>query len=298
MIADRDRASPDGLPPLRDVINEYGLRARKSLGQNFILDFNLTRRIARAAGPLQGKTVIEIGPGPGGLTRAFFLEGARRVVAIERDRHYRPALEAIARRYPERFTLQIGDALAANWAQLQGNCAGKPVIAANLPYNVATRLLVGWLESEPWPPWYAKLVLMFQKEVAQRIMAMPETKPYGRLAVISQWRTNPRQLFILPPDAFTPPPKVASALVEFVPRERPTPACPVKVLAEITAAAFGQRRKMLRQSLKSLVSDPEALLTVAAISPTLRGEALTVRQFAELAYLLARLPANTVEAKQ
>jgi 16S rRNA (adenine1518-N6/adenine1519-N6)-dimethyltransferase len=298
MTADRDGASPDGLPPLREVINDYGLKARKSLGQNFILDFNLTRRIARAAGPLQGKTVIEIGPGPGGLTRAFFLEGARRVVAIERDVRYRPALEAIALRYPGRLTFQIGDALAINWAQPQGNCGGKPVIAANLPYNAATRLLIGWLEIEPWPPWYAKLVLMFQKEVAQRIMAVPETKPYGRLAVISQWRTTPRQLLILPPDAFTPPPKVASALVEFVPRERPAPACPVKSLARLTAAAFGQRRKMLRQSLKSLVRDPEALLTAAAIAPTLRGEALTVRQFAELAYVLARWAADNVAAER
>jgi 16S rRNA (adenine1518-N6/adenine1519-N6)-dimethyltransferase len=294
MSASGTGASPDGLPPLGEVIRALGLSARKSLGQNFILDLNLTRRIARAAGPLDGRTVVEIGPGPGGLTRALLLEGARRVVAVERDERCRPALEAIAARYPGRLEVTYGDALDTPWEQLAHRAAGtdKPVIAANLPYNVATLLLIGWLESDPWPPWFQHMVLMFQKEVAERIVAAPGTKAYGRLAVIAQWRTRPRLLFTLKPEAFTPPPSVASAVVDFVPIERPAPACSVKTLGAVTAAAFGQRRKMLRQSLKPLTPEPEALLAAAGIVPTLRGEALSVHDFARLAYVLERFPAR------
>ena len=281
-------ASPDGLPPLREVIRELDLAAKKSLGQNFILDLNLTRRIARAAGPLHGRSVIEVGPGPGGLTRALFLEGAERVVAIERDERCRPALEAIAARYPGRLTVEFGDALHADWPRLAALAAPRPTIVANLPYNVATILLVGWLESEPWPPWYDRMVLMFQKEVAERIVAEQGTKAYGRLAVLAQWRTRPRLLFTLKPEAFTPPPSVASAVVEFTPIEQPNPACSVKTLGQVTGAAFGQRRKMLRQSLRSLLPEPEPLLDAAGIAPTLRGEALTVRDFARLAYVFER----------
>lgn len=274
---------PDGLPPLREVISAHGLAADKKLGQNFILDFNLTRRIARAAGPLDGRSVVEIGPGPGGLTRALFMEGAARVIAIERDERCRPVLDEIAARYPGRFTAHFADATTLDWAQLAAALPDKPIIAANLPYNVATSLLIGWLEAEPWPPWYAAMALMFQKEVAERIVATPATKAYGRLAVISQWRTEPRLLFTLPPDAFVPPPKISSAVVGFVPRATPLPACNVMTLGRVTAAAFGQRRKMLRQSLKSLRPDTEVLLEATGIDGTRRGETLSVAEFARLA---------------
>ena len=292
-------ATPDGLPPLGEVIRSLALDARKSLGQNFILDLNLTRRIARAAGDLNGRTVVEIGPGPGGLTRALLMEGAGRVLAIETDQRCRPALAAIAQRYPERLQVCFEDALKTDWARLAAELApARPLIAANLPYNVATLLLIAWLESEPWPPWYQRMVLMFQKEVAQRITAKPATKAYGRLAVIAQWRCRARLLFTIKPEAFTPPPTVASALVEFEPIERPQPACSVKSLGRVTAAAFGQRRKMLRQSLKALVPDAEALLAAAAIDPTLRGEALGVAEFARLAYVLERWPTGrTLKAR-
>jgi 16S rRNA (adenine1518-N6/adenine1519-N6)-dimethyltransferase len=290
MSTPRPGASPDGLPPLGEVVRDLELSARRSLGQNFILDLNLTRRIARAAGPLAGKTVIEVGPGPGGLTRALFLEGAARVIAVERDERCRPALEAIARRYPGRLEAHFADALEADWRALAAGSTGRPVIAANLPYNVATLLLIGWLEADPWPPWYERMVLMFQKEVAERIVAPPAGKAYGRLAVIAQWRTRPQLLFTLRPEAFTPPPAVASAVVAFEPVERPAPECSVRSLGKVTAAAFGQRRKMLRQSLKTVTPDPEALLAAAGIAPTLRGEALAVRDFARLAYVLERLP--------
>ncbi len=283
------RLAADGLPPLGDVIRSLELSARKNLGQNFILDLNLTRRIARAAGPLEGRTVVEVGPGPGGLTRALLMEGARRVVAVERDERCRPALEAIARHYPGRLEVHYGDALAADWDALVPGGPARPVIAANLPYNIATRLLVGWLESEPWPPWYERMVLMFQREVAERIVAAPGSKAYGRLAVIAQWRTRPRVAFGVPPEAFTPPPSVASAVVELVPIAEPTPECRVQTLGAVTAAAFGQRRKMLRQSLRALTRDPEPLLAAAGITPTLRAEALAVRDFARLAYVFERL---------
>jgi 16S rRNA (adenine1518-N6/adenine1519-N6)-dimethyltransferase len=281
----RGGASPDGLPPLRDVIRDAALAADKRLGQNFILDFNLTRRIARAAGPLDGKTVIEIGPGPGGLTRALLMEGAAHVVAVERDERCRPVLDVISAHYPGRLTVHFGDAITQRWEGLASETAGRPIIVANLPYNIATLLLIGWLETEPWPPWYERMVLMFQKEVAERIVAEPGTKAYGRLAVISQWRCEPQLRFTLKPEAFTPPPKVASAVVEFRPRAIPLPACSVTTLGRVTGAAFGQRRKMLRQSLKSLTPFPELLLGRAGVDPTRRGETLSVVEFATLAQI-------------
>ncbi|MEQ1649054.1 MAG: 16S rRNA (adenine(1518)-N(6)/adenine(1519)-N(6))-dimethyltransferase RsmA [Hyphomicrobiaceae bacterium] len=289
-------ASPDGLPPLRDVIRAHGLSAEKKLGQNFLLDLNLTRRIARAAAgrhaavgslPLAGKTVVEIGPGPGGLTRALFLEGAERVIVIERDERCLPVLQDIGARYPGQLEVHIGDATEINWRALTAQATSKPIVAANLPYNIATLLLIGWLESDPWPPWYERMTLMFQKEVADRITAEPNSKAYGRLSVISKWRTVPKQVLTLKPEAFTPPPKVASAVVEFVPRETPEPACDVKVLGRVTAAAFGQRRKMLRQSLKALTPFPELLLARAGIDGMRRGETLSIAEFGTLAQLMS-----------
>ncbi len=284
--------SPDGLPPLREVIASLGLSAKKSLGQNFILDLNLTRRIARAAGPLRGRTVVEVGPGPGGLTRALFLEGAAYVIVLERDERCAPALGMIAERYPGRLKVQFGDALKANWPHLLSKHNGKATIAANLPYGVATLLLVGWLETEPWPPWYDRMVLMFQNEVAERIVATPATKPYGRLSVLSQWRTQVRKVLTLPPEAFTPPPKVASAVVDFVPRSNPGLPCSAQSVGKVTAAAFGQRRKMLRTSLKQLLPDPEGFLEVAGIAGNLRAEDVGVRDYAKLAHIFERSKAG------
>jgi 16S rRNA (adenine1518-N6/adenine1519-N6)-dimethyltransferase len=280
--------SPDGLDPLREVIRRHELAAKKSLGQNFILDLNLTRRIARAGGPVDGRTVVEVGPGPGGLTRGLLLEGAARVVAVERDRRCLPALAEIAARYPGQLDVHEGDALDADWRTLLGAEQQKAVIAANLPYGAATQLLVGWLESEPWPPWWDRMVLMFQKEVAERIVAPPGSGAYGRLSVISQWRSDPHIALTLKPEAFTPPPKVSSAVVVFTPRAHPQPACSVKTLGRVTAAAFGQRRKMLRASLKTLVANPEELLDAAGIAPDLRAERVSVRDFAKLALVYER----------
>lgn len=285
-------ASPDGLPPLREVIRALGLSAKKSLGQNFILDLNLTRKIARAAGPLAGRTVIEVGPGPGGLTRALFLEGAARVIAIERDERCLPALEAISTRYDGRLQVSHADALQTDWPRLLDPAGGKAVIAANLPYNVATLLLVGWMESEPWPPWWERMALMFQKEVAERIVAAPGTKAYGRLSVLTQWRADARIAFTLRPEAFTPPPKVASAVVVITRRPEPLLAPSVQALGRVTAAAFGQRRKMLRVGLKSLTSDPMPLLEAAAISPMLRAEQLSVADFVRLAAIWEKMRGN------
>jgi len=284
---------PDGLPPLRSVIEAQGLAAKKSLGQNFLLDLNITRKIARALGDMRGRTVVEVGPGPGGLTRALFIEGAERVVAVERDARCAGALGQIADLYPGRLDVHFADALDADWHALvqvtRGPATHGPVsIAANLPYNVATQLLIDWLETEPWPPWYDRMVLMFQREVAERIVAVASSKAYGRLSVLSQWRTRARIIMHLPAEAFTPPPKVASAVVEFVPIPLPQPACSVKTLGRVTAAAFGQRRKMLRQSLKGLVAMPELLLAQAGIAPTERAERLTVEDFARLALILDR----------
>lgn len=280
--------SPDGLPPLRDVIRTFDLAARKSLGQNFILDLNLTRRIARAAGPLVGELVIEVGPGPGGLTRGLLLEGAGRVIAVEADERCLPALAAISARYPGRLDVVQGDALDVDWPALVASAGQRAIIAANLPYYVATRLLVQWLEAEPWPPWWQRMALMFQKEVAERIVAAPLTKAYGRLAVIAQWRSSPRIALTLGPEAFTPPPKVASAVVVFEPRPVCEPACSVVTLGRVTAAAFGQRRKMLRQSLRALGHDVPTLLEETGIDPEARAETLSPAQFATLASAVDR----------
>ena len=274
-------ASPDGLPPLRDVIERYELKAKKALGQNFLLDLNITRKIARNCGDMTARTIVEVGPGPGGLTRALLLEGAKRVIAIERDERCRPALQDISARYPGRLDVHFGDALEANWQELLGPSPGPVTIAANLPYGVATVLLVGWLEQEPWPPWFDRMVLMFQREVAERIVAEPNSKAYGRLTVLTQFRSNARIVMNLPGEAFTPPPKVASAVVEF--RPKTATGCSVKALGKITAAAFGQRRKMLRASLKQLTPMPELLLKKCDIDPTKRAEQLQVSDFVRLA---------------
>ena len=272
----------DGLPPLRDVIATHGLQAMKQLGQNFLLDLNLTGRIARAAGPLAGVTVIEVGPGPGGLTRALLAEGAEKVIAIERDRRCLDALAEIAAHYPGRLEVIEGDAMQVDMSKL---ATGRVRIAANLPYNIGTPLLLGWLQSEPWPPFYEKMTLMFQREVAERIVATPKDDAYGRLGVICGWRSEARILFDISPKAFTPPPKVVSSVVEVVPRQTPL-ACSRAKLERVTAAAFGQRRKMLRQSLKSLGTDPLPLLAAAGIVETARAEEIDVAGFVRLANAL------------
>ena len=278
--------SIDDLPPLRDVIRKHDLVARKSLGQNFLLDLNLTGRIARAAGPLEGVTVIEIGPGPGGLTRALLSHGARRVVAIERDRRAIAALHEIAECCPGQLTVIEGDALDFDPS---AHIDGAPArIVANLPYNIATVLLAGWLETEPWPPFYDRLILMFQREVAERIVAQPNSKAYGRLSILAQWRTQPKILFDIAPSAFVPPPKVTSSVVEFVPRTSPEP-CDRRALTRVAEAAFGQRRKMLRQSLKSLTPDPGKLLEIAGLKPTDRAEDIPVPGFVRLARAFAAI---------
>ncbi|MCB1384397.1 MAG: 16S rRNA (adenine(1518)-N(6)/adenine(1519)-N(6))-dimethyltransferase RsmA [Nitratireductor sp.] len=267
----------DDLPPLRDVIARHELMAKKALGQNFLLDLNLTSRIARQAGPLDGHDVVEVGPGPGGLTRAILAAGARRVIAIERDRRCLPALAEIAARYPGRLEVIEGDALATDAAHRIERPAR---IIANLPYNVATPLLAGWLLAEPWPAWFCSMTLMFQKEVAQRICAQPGSKDYGRLSILSQWRCEPHIAFDVGPKAFTPPPKVTSSVVVLEPRQAPL-ACRSGDLERVTQAAFGQRRKMLRQSLKPLGGAP--LLEKAGIDPERRAETLDVAEFVALA---------------
>ena len=284
----------DELPPLREVIARHGLSTRKSLGQNFLLDLNLTARIARAAGDLSDVTVIEVGPGPGGLTRALLAAGARKVVAIERDERCLPALEEIAAHYPGRLEVVAGDALHADYAAL---AAGEPAkIVANLPYNIATPLLVGWLKAEPWPPFYRSLTLMFQREVALRIVAATGDDAYGRLGVLAGWRTEARILFDVSPRAFTPPPKVVSSVVELVPRQAPF-ACEANLLERVTAAAFGQRRKMLRQSLKALGIDPAVLLAAAGIPETARAEEVDVAGFAAMARALAAAVPDTASTR-
>jgi 16S rRNA (adenine1518-N6/adenine1519-N6)-dimethyltransferase len=275
----------DDLPPLREAIRRHGLTARKSLGQNFLLDLNLTGRIARAAGPLAGVTVVEIGPGPGGLTRALLAQGAGRVIAIERDERAIAALDEIAAHYPGRLTVVAGDALAFDVTTMLD--AGPACVVANLPYNIATALLVSWLTVEPWPPWYDRLTLMFQREVAERIVAEPGSKAYGRLSVLAGWRAEARILFDIAPSAFVPPPKVTSSLVQLIPRATPL-TCARRALERVTAAAFGQRRKMLRQSLRPLGLDPIPLLEKAAIDPTARAEDIAVAGFVALARGLER----------
>jgi 16S rRNA (adenine1518-N6/adenine1519-N6)-dimethyltransferase len=273
-------AQIDDLPPLRDVIRRHGMSAKKSLGQNFLLDLNLTARIARAAGPLDGITVLEVGPGPGGLTRALLALGAERVIAVERDDRALAALAEIAARYPGRLEIVSGDALEFDARVHLGHERAR--VVANLPYNIATALLVGWLTAEPWPPWYDSLVLMFQREVAERIVAEPGSKTYGRLSVLANWRCDTKILFDVAPSAFVPPPKVTSSVVRLVPRAKPL-ACDAQALQRLTEAAFGQRRKMLRQSLKALGVDTAALLAKAAIDPTARAEEIPVEGFVKLA---------------
>ena len=275
-------AAIDGLPPLRDVISRHGLDAKKALGQNFLLDLNLTQKIARTAGSLEGVTVIEVGPGPGGLTRAILSLGAKKVIAIERDSRCLPALAEISNHYPGRLEVIEGDALRVDFETLVTD--GGPVkIIANLPYNVGTQLLVNWLLSKSWPPFYQSLTLMFQREVGLRIVAEEDDDHYGRLGVLCGWRTHARMAFDVPPQAFTPPPKVTSSVVHLEPRENPIP-CRVEALERVTHAAFGQRRKMLRQSVKSLGG--EALLAKAEIDPQRRAETLSVEEFCRLANCL------------
>jgi 16S rRNA (adenine1518-N6/adenine1519-N6)-dimethyltransferase len=274
--------SIDGLPPLRDVIERHGLQAKKALGQNFLLDLNLTGKIARSAGDLTNTTVIEVGPGPGGLTRALLSNGALRVVAIERDERCLAALAEVSAHYPGRLEVISGDALKTDFAALASAAAGdsgQVRIVANLPYNIGTELLVRWLTVPDWPPFYVSMTLMFQREVAQRIVAAPGSDAYGRLGVLSGWRTQARIAFDVPPQAFTPPPKVTSSVVHLEPRTTPLPT-DVKKLGRVTEAAFGQRRKMLRQSVKSLGG--EALLERAGIDPTRRAETLSVEEFVRL----------------
>ena len=275
----------DTLPPLRDVIATHGLSARKSLGQNFLLDLNLTAKIARQAGDMSACDVLEIGPGPGGLTRGLLAEGARRVLCIEKDRRCLPALNEIAEAYPGRLTVIEGDALEINpLAHLT-----PPIrIAANLPYNVGTELLVRWLTPPQWPPFWQSLTLMFQREVAERIVARPGSKAYGRLAILAQWRAEAKIVLQLPPGAFTPPPKVSSSVVHLDALPEPRfPADPA-VLSHVVAAAFNQRRKMLRAALKGVVPDIEDVLTAAGIKPTERAEQISLEGFCALAREVAK----------
>lgn len=274
-------AAIDGLPPLRDVIARHGLDARKALGQNFLLDLNLTQKIARTAGPLEGVTVFEVGPGPGGLTRAILSLGAKKVIAVERDARCLPALAEIADHYPGRLEVIEGDALKTDFEAMAPE--GPVKIIANLPYNVGTQLLVNWLLPRQWPPFWQSLTLMFQREVGLRIVADESDDHYGRLGVLCGWRTEAHMAFDVPPQAFTPPPKVTSSVVHLVPRQAPLP-CDVEKLERVTQAAFGQRRKMLRQSLKSLGG--EALLARAEIDSARRAETLSVEEFCRIANLL------------
>ncbi|ATU92155.1 16S rRNA (adenine(1518)-N(6)/adenine(1519)-N(6))-dimethyltransferase RsmA [Phyllobacterium zundukense] len=272
--------SIDTLPPLREVIDRHELMAKKSLGQNFLFDLNLTAKIARQAGDLHGQTVIEVGPGPGGLTRPLLAQGAN-VIAIERDERCLAALQEVSDHYPGRLRVVAGDALETDFAALAGG--DKVKIVANLPYNVGTQLLIGWLLAEPWPPFYASLTLMFQREVAERIVARPGSDAYGRLGVLACWRTEAKITFDVPPQAFTPPPKVTSSVVHLVPRAEPL-ACDAATLGRVTQAAFGQRRKMLRQSIKPLGG--ETLLMKVGIDPTRRAETLSIDEFVALANAL------------
>ena len=279
----------DPLPPLREVIAAHGLAAKKSLGQNFLLDLNLTRRIARAAGPLDNTTFYEVGPGPGGLTRALLAEGAARVIAVERDERCLAALKEIAAVHPGRLDIVSGDALRidepALFAEL--GITGPVRIASNLPYNVGSALLVKWLTVQQWPPFWQSLTLMFQREVAERLVAAPSSKSYGRLSVLTQWRARAKILFDVSPRAFTPPPKVTSAVVRIDPLPAPGAPCALADLEAVTAAAFGHRRKMLRQSLKTLTPAAEALVRSAGLDQTFRAEQLSVADFAALARAVA-----------
>ncbi|MEZ5811003.1 MAG: 16S rRNA (adenine(1518)-N(6)/adenine(1519)-N(6))-dimethyltransferase RsmA [Rhizobiaceae bacterium] len=274
--------SIDGLPPLREVIAHHGIAARKSLGQNFLLDLNLTGRIARAAGDLSGSTVIEVGPGPGGLTRALLANGAAKVVAVERDQRCIGALEEIAAAWPGRLEIIMDDALELDFARLAPDARRRRIVA-NLPYNIGTELLLRWLTVPDWPPFFASMTLMFQREVAERIVAAPGDGAYGRLGVLAGWRTEAKKIFDVPRQAFSPPPKVTSSVVHLTPRPEPLPT-DLGRLERVTRAAFGQRRKMLRQSLKPLGG--EALLNRAGIEPQRRAETLSVAEFVRLANML------------
>ncbi|KIC53759.1 16S rRNA (adenine(1518)-N(6)/adenine(1519)-N(6))-dimethyltransferase RsmA [Leisingera sp. ANG-S] len=275
----------DSLPPLREVIATHQLSARKSLGQNFLLDLNLTAKIARQAGDLTGCDVLEIGPGPGGLTRGLLAEGARRVLAVEKDQRCLPALQEIAEAYPGRFDVINGDALEIDPLEP----LTPPIrIAANLPYNVGTELLVRWLTPKDWPPFWQSLTLMFQREVAERIVAQPGSKAYGRLAILAQWRADARIVLSLPPGAFTPPPKVSSAVVHLDALPEPRFPADAAILSRVVAAAFNQRRKMLRASLKGISPDIDAHLTAAGIPPTERAEQVSLEAFCTLAREVAK----------
>jgi len=274
----------DGLPPLRDVINRFELQAKKSLGQNFLTDLNLTCKIARSAGDLKNSIVYEVGPGPGALTRGLLMSGAAKVVAVEMDHRCINALEEVSSAYDGRLTVREGDALEVDELALIGDTQGKDVhVVANLPYNVGTALLVKWMTLNNWKPWFKSLTLMFQKEVGMRAVATPRTKAYGRLSVLCQYRADVSVLFDIPPQAFTPPPKVTSCIVQIVPHEEPTNSPKQKTLEKLVSAAFNQRRKMLRASLKSLGVDPLPKLTGASINETARAEELTVEDFCRLA---------------
>ena len=280
----RRMSAIDTLPPLREVIATHGLSARKSLGQNFLLDLNLTARIARVAGDLSGADVLEVGPGPGGLTRGLLAEGARRVLAIEKDARCLPALAEIAAAYPNRLDVQNADALDFDWAR----ALTPPIkIVSNLPYNVGTELLVRWLTPPSWPPAWSSLTLMFQREVAERIVAKPGGKAYGRLAVLAQWRTTAQIALTLPPEAFTPPPKVHSAVVHLSALPEPRYPADPDVLQRVVAKAFNQRRKMLRAALKGLAPDIEDRIIAAGLAPTERAEQVPVEGFCALARNIA-----------
>ncbi|MBK4214561.1 16S rRNA (adenine(1518)-N(6)/adenine(1519)-N(6))-dimethyltransferase RsmA [Paracoccus caeni] len=273
----------DNLPPLREVISRHDLRAKKQLGQNFLLDLNLTAKIARQAGSLADHDILEIGPGPGGLTRGLLAEGARHVLAIEKDSRALPALQEIAEAYPGRLTVINGDALAIDPLE---HLTPPIRIAANLPYNIGTELLVRWLTPPEWPPFWSSLTLMFQKEVAERIVARPGSKAYGRLALLAQWRAEAQIVMILPPEAFVPPPKIHSAVVHLTALPAPRYPADPQVLSQVTAAAFNQRRKMLRASLRGLHPDIEAMLEQVGIPPTARAEEIDLERFCALARAL------------
>lgn len=278
-----DTSLNDGLPSVAQMVRDFGLNTKKSLGQHFLFDFNLMRKIARAAGPFENHVIVEVGPGPGGLTRALLAEGAPHVIAIEKDDRAIPLLQVIAKKYPGRLTIVHGDAMKTDIPAL---LAGRPArIVANLPYNVGTELLLNWLEAQPY--WYDRMILMFQKEVAQRICAPAGDDDYGRLSIISQLCCECNILFDVNPAAFTPPPKVWSAVVDLRPHDKPLP-CDMKALQRVTAAAFGQRRKMLRQSLKAAFSNPIEVLEACEISPESRAEIIGIEGFVRLAEFLTR----------